>query len=335
MENARFRRTWASASLAAGARASASAARGEWTVELQPVHTQVYGHDPHVLTVHRIDRDADPALEDETAVLLESDSDFAYRAEIQWDRGGEWTWGLDFSIFRTPQDAGPLAAAADGTAESVVFEVADRSFTSSGPGEMLFYDVLEDTTIETWTLDVYALRTLAEREGSELQLLLGLRNADFDNDYRAVVGIEGVAGSRLDASSNYDRMMGPLVGLVGRLERGRHSIVALLSQSVVFSTVELSGRSREFSGPFGETPAFFVEEAFRTTQDVAVPMTDLRLDWAYRLTDLVAVGAGIDSSTWWQVPVPPGLAPVPGGDQVLDENTIVFFGLAGSVKLTF
>jgi len=31
----------------------------------------------------------------------------------------------------------------------VVFEVADQGFTSTGPDQVLFYAVLEDTTIES------------------------------------------------------------------------------------------------------------------------------------------------------------------------------------------
>ncbi|MGH9464963.1 MAG: hypothetical protein ACRD0X_04910 [Thermoanaerobaculia bacterium] len=315
----------------------APAAEGEWSVEVQPVYMQVYGHDPHVLTVHEVDLDATPALDSKAAVLLESDTDFAYRAEILWARS-EWSWGLDFLIFRTPQAAGPLSAAADGpggAVDEVAFEVADRTFTSSGPGDVLFYRVLEDTTIETWTLDLYALKTLAEGPGTALQLQLGLRNADFDNDYRAVVGIEDVGGARLDASSNYDRMMGPLVGLAGSVERGKHSFAGYLGQSLVFGNVELSGSSREFSGPFSETPAFFAQETLRTEQEVGIPITDFRLDWRMRLTDLVSVGAGLDTAAWWEVPVPPGIVPGVDGDEALAENTIVFFGVLAAFQLTF
>jgi hypothetical protein len=310
---------------------------GEWTVAVEPVYMQVYGHDPHVLTVHELDRDGAPALDTKTLVDLESDAELAYRAEVVWDRG-EWSWGLDFLIFRTPQDAADLAVAADGPGgpvEEVVFEIADDSFASSGPGEVLYYQVLEDTTIETWTLDLYAARPLAERPGTELELRLGLRNADFDNDYRAVVGIEGTTGTRLDASSNYSRMMGPLLGLAGGLQHGRHSFSGVLAQSLVIGSVELQSGSRRFVGPFVESPAFFAEESFRLEQDVAIPITDFRLDWSVRVTDLVSVGAGVTTSAWWEVPIPPGLAPVPGGDEALAETTIVFFGLSASVTLAF
>ncbi len=164
---------------------------------------------------------------------------------------------------------------------------------------MLFYGVLEDTDLTAWTLDLYATRTLTEMPQASLTLLLGLRNADFDNDYRAVVGVQGTAGSRLDASSNYGRMMGPLLGLAATGSVGRHMFAGHLGQSVVFGDAELSSSSREFTGPFTETPSFFAQETFREERDVAIPITELRFDWAYDLTDRWSLGVGAETSAWW------------------------------------
>jgi hypothetical protein len=47
------------------------------------------------------------------------------------------------------------------------------------------------------------------------------------------------------------------------------------------------------------------------------------------------IRAGINSSAWWDVPVPPGAIPGPGGDAVFHENTVVLFGLQGGVEWTF
>ncbi|MGQ0836123.1 MAG: hypothetical protein ACT4O5_14625 [Gammaproteobacteria bacterium] len=40
-----------------------------------------------------------------------------------------------------------------------------------------------------------------------------------------------------------------------------------------------------------------------------------------------------NKSVWWDVPVPPGVIPTAGGDEVFHENTILYFGLAIAVKL--
>ncbi len=319
----------AAAALAAGGTAGA----GEWSFEVQPLYMEIHGHDQHVLTVHR----AGGGLDEKSAVALDTDSALQYRGELRWARE-KWTWGLDFLWVRADQEAAvPTAASSAG--EVVTFEVADRVFTSAGPGETLFYRVLEDTTVESWTLDLYGLRTLAETPDGALRLQLGIRNADFDNDYRAVVGIDGVAGRRLDSSSNYDRMIGPLVGLAGEVRFGRSVLEGYLGQSVVFGSVELTGSGREFTGPFSDSetdpPAFFAQELLRNTQDAAIPITETRIGWAYEFGEHLTVGAGVQASAWWEVPVPPGVVPGPGGDQLLHETTIVFFGVLGTVKYTF
>ena len=324
---------------APGAGRSAHAEEGTWTVEVAPMYTQVYGHDQHVLTLHEIDVDSTPRLDRKTAVSLDTDDAFAYRGEFQYTRG-QWGLGLDFFWFVTTQNAAPRTAAADGASgpiDQVVFEVADRGFTSSNPGEILFFNLLEDTDLEFWTVDLYAIKTLAETPKSALRLRVGLKIGDFDNDYHAVVGVENVAGLRLDASSNYDRLMGPLVGLAGSFHRGRHSLEGYLGQSVLFGTAEkLTVTSREFTGPFSETPAFFAAETLRQEQvDVAIPITELRIKWSFRLSDLISLVAGSQASAWFDVSVPPGVVPGEGGDEAFHENTLVSIGLFSGARLTF
>jgi hypothetical protein len=293
-----------------------------------------YGHDQHVLTIHEIDLGAMPPVDNTTGVNLETDSGLTYRGEFRYSKA-RWAVGVDLFWFIVPQGAPNLSASADGTIDEVVYEIADRSYTSSGPDEVLYYSVLEDTDLAMWTADLYGLRTLAEGEKSAVHLQFGLRFADFDNDYRAVVGVDGVGGTRLDASSNYGLMMGPIVGLAGDFEIGRHRIVGYLGQSLVLGTPELTSRAREFTGDFGETPAFTSDETFRVEQDAAIPVTDVRLSWTYRVTKLLSLGLGTNTSVWWDVPVPPGVIPIEGGNAVLHENTIVLFGVSGAVVLSF
>jgi hypothetical protein len=316
--------------------AAAGPAHADWSVEVQPMFMEIYGHDQHVVTVHRTDPGG--TFDDKTAVLLDTDSELQYRTEIRWTRPN-WTWGLDFLWVRASQSAGPLTANAGGGGEEVVFEVADQGFASTGPNQVLFYNVLEDTTIESWTLDLYGLRTVAETPATTLRLQLGIRSADFDNDYRSVVGLRDVGGTRLDASSNYDRMTGPLVGLLGEVRFGKSTFEGYLGQSVVIGKVQLTGQSRQFTGTFdfaeGFMPDFFAEEILRSGHDVAIPITEARLKWTRRLGEHFAFGAGINAAAWWDVPVPPGVVPGVDGDEALLENTLVFVGVLASVKYTF
>jgi hypothetical protein len=315
--------------------APAGAEEGRWTLTVQPMLMDAYGHDQHVLTVHELDSMG--GLDRKTAVDLDTDNGPAYRGTAHYQRA-RWGWGLDFLWFNGSQDAAARTAAAEGAAgaiDQVAFEVADRTFTSSGPGQVLFYGIIGDTDLTAWTLDLYATRALAETPQTSLHLVLGLRNADFDNDYRAVVGIQGVGGSRLDASSNYDRMMGPLLGLGAAGRVGKNTIEGYLGQSVVFGDAELTSSSREFDGAFTETPSFFTQETFSELQEVAIPITELRIQWTYGITDRWSFGVGAETSVWWDVQVPPGVIPAADGDESLHENTIAFSGVAGTVRFAF
>ena len=309
-------------------------AKGKWSLQLEPMFMDAYGHDQHVLTIHQLDLDSTPQTDDKTAVNLDTEAGTAYRFELQYNRG-PWGWGFDFFWFNTGQGRPSRSAAASAPNNPVIFEVADRQFTSSDPSETLFYNVLEDTDLAVWTADLYALRTLAEKPDSSIRLQFGLRIGDFDNDYRAVVGIQDVAGRRLDASSNYGQMFGPLVGLAGDVRRGKNTIRGYLGQSLLIGDPELAGMSREFTGPFVEEAAFFTQESFFTQKDVAIPITDFRIKWTYGISRWIALGIGANTSVWWDVSVPPGVIPIADGDEALHENTIVFFGVTGAVHLTF
>jgi hypothetical protein len=59
----------------------------------------------------------------------------------------------------------------------------------------------------------------------------------------------------------------------------------------------------------------------------------LRLSWVYGLSDVFSLGAGVHTSTWWNVPVPPGVVPLENGSAALDENTLTLFGVMGIVKV--
>ncbi len=162
----------------------------------------------------------------------------------------------------------------------------------------------------------------------------GLRFGDFDNDYFAVVGEREVDGTELGASSNYAVMAGPLVGLGGDVRAGRNYIKGYIGQSVLIGSAELSNSSSDFTGPVG-TPTPVSQQTFSKEQDVAIPITEFRVKWTYGLSKMVALGLGANTSVWWDVSVPPGVIPIEGGDEVLHENTIVFFGLVAAVELTF
>jgi hypothetical protein len=303
----------------------------KWSFSLEPMFLDVYGHDRHVLTIHEIDLGASPPVDTETAVRLETDAGIAYRAGIQY-ASGPWVFGLDYFLLLTAQSADDITAAAGGAVDRA-FEMPNRTFLSTDPSEILFYGVLEDTDLEMWTLDLYALRKLSESAGGSLSLQVGVRFGDFDNDYHAVAGVQGIEGRRVDASSNYGRMTGPLLGMSASIAMGRSSLHGYIGQSVIFGSAELSRTVGDFQGPFSENPAFVSQGSFHADDDVAIPITELRLSWVYGLSDVFSLGAGVHTSTWWNVPVPPGVVPLENGSAALDENTLTLFGVMGIVKV--
>ena len=317
------------------AAASPAFAQGDrWSIDVEAVSLDAGGNDRLVLA----DRTAAASgSATETTHTLDAGSALGYRAELH-RAGGRWRFGVDFLIYRTDQEVDPVTGAAGGGAAQRIFVVGGGQVVSDNPGERLYYQRLEDTTIELWSADFVASRAIAGRGGNELRVGLGLRAADFDNDYRAVAGIEGVSGLRLDAASNYDRMHGPLVALSGALERGRNRFEGYLAQAVVFGDVQLSSGLREFSGP----PTLDVDadfpairgERFNQVESVTIPMTELRLKWRFRLTDHIALGAGGFFAAWTDLAVPPG---VEAGSTLdtLDENTLELYGASAGVTVRF
>jgi hypothetical protein len=317
--------------------AALSPALGEedrWSIDVESVTLDAGGNDRLVLADRAV---AASGSTTQTTLKLDAGSAFGYRAEVH-RAGDRWSFGFDFLLYRTGQEADPKTGAAGGAVAERIFVVGGGQVVSNDPSERLYYERLADTTIELWSADFVASRAIARRDGRELRLALGLRAADFDNDYRAVVGIEDVGGLRLDSSSNYDRMHGPLVALAGSIERGRHRFAGYLGQSVVFGDVELSSGVREFVGPpsrdvDAEFPAIRAE-SFNKVEGVSIPMTELRLDWRYRFTDHFAFGAGAFLAAWWDVAVPPA---VEAGSTLdtLDENTIELYGVSAGVTVRF
>jgi len=336
--------SWALAGFLAVMTATASGAEnGDWVLQLEPTYIDAFGHDQHVLTIHEFDLDATPATDLGTPVGLDTEARLTNRFRLEHRRASweDWTLGLDLIFFGASQGRPARSSAASGPAgpiDRTVFEVADRSFESNDPSEPLYFRVLGDTDLEVWTMDIYGIKTLAETPERQLGLVLGLRNADFDNDFHAFAGIEGVNGSLVDASSNYDRMLGPLVGVSGQMRLGRNTLTGYLSQAVVFGGADLSRSIADFIGPAPTERDLVIAQSlqsFERRQDLTIPMTDLRITWLHPLGERLSLGVTANASIWSDVPVPPDIVPGAGAGGGFNKNTIVFFGVGAAIRLAF
>jgi hypothetical protein len=312
--------------LGLGLNGSAAADDGPWRLRLALDYVDVGGHDPQVLVVD------DGGSRSHS---LETESGLGYGLGLRHEGGEKWNWGGSFRWFTGAQELRVPNAAAGAGAGPVTFRMTEREFASNGPAEVLFFERLGDTDMNAWTFDLYALRRLSRSPNGGVWLLLGVRNADFDNDTHFVVGLEGVEGTRLDASSNYTRMIGPLVGLVLDHERGRSAFELTLALSVVGGDVELEATLFDFAGAFMDPEAMYTpQETFNDTKSVTIPIAGLGARWTYAMSDWIALGLGLDVSYWSDVSVPPGVRP--GGRlDTLYESSITLMAPSALVEIDF
>jgi len=300
----------------------------DWILRAEPRYVEVYGHDQHALTLRSRDTSAVPAVESASGIDVENPPSPNLAVSIQRMEEGSG-WGFDLFYFGVTADGINRTDAGSATVE-VVYEASDQVYSSTAPTDVVYYTLRGDNRLEMWTGDLYYLRTLSP--GLDLQL--GIRFGDFDNDYHAVIGVQGSQGTFLDAVSNYPRMMGPLVGLSGTLAQGRHRIEGYLGQSVIVGRASLNYTALHFTGT-PSSPTIDDQRRFSDFVQVAIPISELRLRYSFQLTGHLGLGIGLGTSAWWDVPTPPGVAPDPNAGQTLHEDTVVLYSLLTHVEWRF
>ena len=298
-----------------------------WRIRIEPTFIDAGGHDPHVLDV--------TGSGGTTAVSLETDSGVGHQAHFRRNRSSSrWGWGVDFFWFTGAQNRARTNVAT-GAGDAVTYRVPGAEFTSTGPGEVLYYERQPDTDMNAWVLDFYALRDAFASGDRKGHWLLGVRSADFDSDYHAAVGVQGVGGTFFDAFSNYGRMHGPLVGLTVETTRGRQRFEGQIAQSIVFGDADLLMVQSGFEGEFiDENQNFLTQRTFSRSETVSIPITDLRLRWVVEASRSLSLGLGAAASHWAGVSVPPGVRPSADIDAVY-ESSITFIGLSALVEVNF
>ena len=305
---------------------STAAADDNWTLRADVSLTSIGGHDPYVVTV------TGTAFEPEQD--LETQSDLGRHLALGYDRGSKWSYGADFFFFTGAQELTLPTASTDGTT-LVSYALTEREYRSRVPAEVLFFEQLGDTDMNAWTFDLYARRVIAQTDNGTLRFLFGLRNADFDNDNHFVAGLVDVGGSRIDASSNYGRMLGPLAGLVYDLGQGRHRFRFSVNASVVSGDTELSATLSDFLGPFVDGSENIVASRnFRLEDSVSIPIFDARAEWRYSRGNRWTWIAGGHFSQWGDVSVPPGVQP-DGTLETLYEKSITFTSVLVGIEVSF
>jgi hypothetical protein len=333
---------WVSACTVVIAFAGANVANAQdqtgWTLLFEPMIMDGFGHDQQVLSMVETDSTSSPMRATSRPASLDTEAGLAFRFELEWNRSGDWDYGLDGFLFSASRGRPKRTAASDGPSganDQVVFNAWDRSYESSSPDEMLFFDVLGDTDVAVWTIDAYAIKTLVDSEERRVRLTMGVRSGDFDNDFHGQAGVQDVGGSFYDASSNYDLMIGPLLGISAEMSSGSNTFRGYIGQSVLFGNAQLTHITTDFSGPPTDPPTnVSALETFSRDINAVIPITEFRLNWLKPINERLALGVAANVSIWWDVSVPPGVVPATEADRS-NENTIVFFGIGAALRFDF
>lgn len=280
------------------------------------------------------------------SIKLEMDDDFTVRTEASWMRRG-WGFGVSGWWFGTDDEESGLVT---NPAPSVVGEVAftngvrmwdvnvapmDLDANGIADDEGLSSVIFEaDSSIDVWTIDINAIRTLAETRESRIDLTFGLKLGGLDNDrgesqsqssvdFNDLGGLAphrgsfGAAGS--SGSMNAETLVGPVVGFAGHVNTCGVRIEGNVNQSVLIGDVDRDGiflaTLDNFSmtglagGPF--TPVALlshdeIRDPFDGGDDLSsIPVTELKIKISYDVTPWLSIGLGFFTSVWWDAPLAP------------------------------
>ena len=236
------------------------------------------------------------------------------------------------------------------------------------PSGMSPVDYHAKNELNVWTADLFSIRALAEKSTSQIDLTFGAKLGSLDNDrnegQKQRVFIYDYFGTgyhwdnhiSLESTSkaDYDLMLGPVLGFQGKAKYKRFGIEGFINQSVLFGKVEHTGLWEDVddiwvvTGPEGD-PFEPVEQweydygrfSFSKQEDVALPVTELKLKVAYYITENISVSCGGFYSIWWNAPVSPKYS-IPGewvagegSGWRLQKRTLKFSGLMVDLGIRF
>ncbi len=314
-----------------------------WNLQLQPMYMGVFGD--NIDTGEEI-RDRWEGFPVGFTSRSEQNIDIGYggepaiRGELlytrkPWGLGASgWYFSPDGSEVREPVSTHNRFFVADpnpGVTESVFIPVFARPGIGDGTG------VFEDTTLvetkyrvelelELWTADFYGVRTLAERADRHLNLLFGVKLLNWDEERKDRIIITSPIditdpdlGEQLDqfkhkSEADTEVMFGPLIGMQGYWNRGRHRFEGLLTQSWVFGDVDYSAVISERCDrrPLGANTSTSCGETvlatFKDTDNENIPVTEAKLAYLYDLTDNFSLGLGGFASVLWDAKRAPGFS---------------------------
>ena len=346
-----------------------------WEIQLIPMWMWVKGFDEHMgdtfIDVDTFDgEDFFTHTRDFKPINLEMESNFPGRAELTY-RKNQWGFGVSAWFFYTDDSISGVVRGSPTISNGTTtdFEpgivmwsddffsqdlVGLDEFDPSGFAPIRFF---ADGELDTFTFDLYGLRTLAEKPASRIDLLVGLKLGWLDMELNrgfsvAAIDLTGSCVSgfclftderRSETDSDF-LGIGPMVGFAGDATWKRFRFKAFITQSVLAGEADLDGvRRRAFrtfstansdgSGPFVQDFIDAEELKFDKEETVFVPVTEAEIKVKYEITENIALGLAGFASIWHDAPVPPRFDEDDDIWFLRGERTLVFMGVGLDLEI--
>lgn len=251
---------------------------------------------------------------------------FGIRGELAYMRN-QWGVGISGWFFQTTGSLdGSVSADPDQIVgiqmwDHAIIPVTDESHPS-GYSPVNYY---AENTLLIWTGDLYLIRTLAEKENSELNLSLGAKignlsiHSEQGQSMRAWIYDYFGPGENwdnrvtLDENSNANFFgAGPVLGFSGMAKAGIFYIEGFLNQSVLIGQMDVNGEWTDIDDIYntvGDSSDHYETWTgtfdFSKSEFIAVPVTEFSLEFGFNIADILRFGIGGFCSIWWNAPVDP------------------------------
>ncbi|MCH7923563.1 MAG: hypothetical protein IH975_11100, partial [Nitrospinae bacterium] len=313
-----------------------------WEIQLIPMWMWVKGFDEHMgdtfIDVDTFDgSDFFTHTRDFKPINLEMESNITGRAELTFRRN-QWGFGVSSWFFYTDDDLtgtvvgrSPIAGDPGTTFEAAISMWGDDFFPlddldPSGSPPIGWF---ADAELDTFTADIFVLRTLAEKPASRIDLLAGVKLGWLDMELNQgfafrEFNIDGGATSahsltftarRSDTDADF-LGIGPMVGFAGDATFEQIRIKGFITQSVLAGEAEWDGVQRASrrqlstddssgGGPFLEDFLDTFDRPFDKEETVFIPVTEAQIKVKYEITENIALGLAGFASIWYDAPAPP------------------------------
>ncbi len=347
-----------------------------WEFQLEPMWMDVGGHNEHVGDIvnasfttvvgpPRVESD----VRDRRPINLDLDARFAFRGSVtyeyqQWGVGAAgWFFETDDAVSGTVTT--PVATADTFFQNFVSFWREPRGAVTNelDPSGIAPEEFRADQELETFTVELFGFRTLAENSSSRIDAIVGVKVGRLETTQNQSRNLRAFLFDELGPGLHFNNFIslsstaeaeflgvGPMVGFSGRATWGRLGFRAFVTQSLLIGDADLEGLFTDIddisstpdpAGPF--TPLLLIQSdlPFSSRERVFVPVTEFQLTTEWHITRILAVGATGFAAIWFDAPVAPTFSfPTVStvsfpGQWTIEKRTLGFLGVGLKLEARF